>query len=181
MFLQCYPQELLLILDIPNSNLIFAPDCENLSKARREANTGHRVCHRRHKARHLVQALITFHRVKRASCRQGIYLRLRVGQTDDRTTLKVDFFLKNHCFLIYFAEHARGRGADYAFKGEIDLMNSTTENFMDWSRSFVTRSVNEDLEDVPSSCPAVEVGVGWINGQAVDESFVLGQLAIHAR
>ena len=108
MFLQCYPQELLLILDIPNSNLIFAPDCENLSKARREANTGHRVRHCRHKARHLVQALSTFHRVKSASCRQGIYLRLRVGQTDDRTTLKVDFFLKNHCFLIYFTEHARG-------------------------------------------------------------------------
>ena len=168
-------------MDIPNSNLIFASNCKNLSEARREANTGHRVRHRRHKARHLVQALVTFHRVKRASCRQGIYLRLRVGQTDDRTTLKVDFFLKNHCFLIYFAEHARGCGADNAFKGEIDLMNSTTENFMDWSCSFVARCVNEDFEDVTSSCTTVKVGVGWINGQAVDKSLVLSQLAIHAR
>ena len=60
-------------------------------------------------------------------------------------------------------------------------MNSTSENFMDWSRSFVARCVNEDFEDVTSSCTTVEVSVGWINGQAVDESFVLGQLTIHAR
>lgn len=60
MFLQCYPQELLLILDIPNSNLILAPHGKDLSEARWEANTGYRVRHCCHEARHLAQALTTF-------------------------------------------------------------------------------------------------------------------------
>lgn len=52
-------------------------------------------------------------------------------------------------------------------------MNSATENFMDWSCPLVTRRINEDLKDVSSSCTTVEVSVRWINGQAIDETFVL--------
>ena len=85
--LQCDPQKLFLILDVPNSNLILYPHGENLSEPRREANTRNRVRHRSHKACGRLQTLATFDGIKRACSGQCINLRLRISQTDNRTAL----------------------------------------------------------------------------------------------
>ena len=85
--LQCNPQKLFLILDVPNSNLILYPHGENLSEPRREANTGNRVRHRSHEACGCLQTLATFNGIKRACSGQCINLRLGISQTDNRTTL----------------------------------------------------------------------------------------------
>ena len=61
MLLERDPQELLLVLHVPDANLVLYPNSEDLAEAGWEADTGHRVSHGRHEARNGVEALATFH------------------------------------------------------------------------------------------------------------------------
>ena len=59
-------------------------------------------------------------------------------------------------------------------------MDASMEDLMDRSRPPITSCVNKDLQNVSRSGAAVRIGVTWVNCHAVDEPFVLSQLAVHA-
>lgn len=59
-------------------------------------------------------------------------------------------------------------------------MNAASENFMHWSRSLVARRSNRYFKNIARACAAVQICVRRVNRHTVDESLVLGQLAVDA-
>ena len=57
-------------------------------------------------------------------------------------------------------------------------MNATFEYFMHGSCSLVACRVYEYLQDVTCSRSTVEIGVSWIDCQAIDESLVMSKLTV---
>ena len=109
---------------------------------------------------------------------EGVYFLLRVGEADDRTTLEINLLLEQHRLLVYAAEGTCCCRHYERPKRAVNLMDASVENLVDGARSLVTGIVDLDLEDIAGACTTVGKGVRCINRHAVNEAFIVAQLAV---
>ena len=110
---------------------------------------------------------------------QSVNFLLRVGQTDDRATLEIDFFFEKHCFFIYTAKRTACCRYYECTEWAINLVNAAVENFVHRASSLVAGIIDLNLEDIACASATVSKRVFCIDCNAIYEAFIVAQLAVN--
>ena len=101
-----------------------------------------------------------------------------ICKSNNRSHSEICLVVEKHSFLIYFSKRS-ARATNYQVTEKaVYSVYTALEDLLNGANSFVSTCLNNNFDDVATSCSAVNVSVSVINGYTVYSALNLAKLNI---